>query len=179
MPIEAVKIPQNVQFEDHIIGPVSLRQLAITGIGGGIGYMLYSSALKAGVTNIVFLGACWLPAVVAAAFSFLKINDLSLLTIIFLWIEGMQKPKERYWSPHAGLSINLITGQAVKEVDDANSKILSNATRLIDITHEMEQREKAMNDLAVQNTETVDASHVSADGLDPLRSIDNILHHAA
>ncbi len=214
MPIDAVKIPQNVQIEDHIIGPVSLRQLTITGIGGGISYMLYASALKAGVGNIAFLAVCWLPAVAAAAFSFLRINDLSLLNIIFLMIEGMQKPKERYWSPHPGLSINLITGQAAKEITDANAKIISKATRLADITREMETRQKAMNRLAehsdpkpddlepikmqlqrIQSSRTrmeavqkrtgstedetmlppVDPSRVEAGGLDPMRSIDNIV----
>ncbi len=156
MPIDAVKIPQNVQIEDHIIGPVSLRQLTITGIGGGISYMLYSSALKAGVGNIVFLGACWLPAAIAAAFSFLKINDLSLLNIIFLMVEGMQKPKERYWSPHPGLSINLITGQAAKEISEANTKMITKATRLANITREMEERQKAMTRLAEHGEPTPD-----------------------
>lgn len=162
MPIDAVKIPQNVQIEDHIIGPVSLRQLTITGIGGGISYMLYASALKAGVGNIIFLAACWLPAVIAAAFSFLRINDLSLLNIIFLMIEGMQKPKERYWSPHLGLSINLITGQAAKEITDANEKIISKAARLADITREMETRQRAMSRLA-------EHSDPKPDDLEPIK----------
>ncbi len=156
MPIDAVKIPQNVQIEDHIIGPVSLRQLTITGIGGGISYMLYAAALKAGVGNLVLLAACWLPAVIAVAFSFLKINDLSLLNIIFLMIEGMQKPKERYWSPHPGLSINLITGQAAKEINDANTKIITKAARLANITREVEERQKAMTRLAEHGEPTPD-----------------------
>lgn len=156
MPIDAVKIPQNVQIEDHIIGPVSLRQLTITGIGGGISYMLYSSLLKAGISNIVYLGACWLPAVIAAAFSFLRINDLSLLNIIFLMVEGMQKPKERYWSPHPGLSINLITGQAAKEISEANTKNITKAARLAKVAREMEERQKAMTRLAEHSEPTPD-----------------------
>ena len=157
MPIEAVKIPQNVYVEDKIIGPVSLRQLAITGLGTGIGYMFYGIAVKAGVRNIVELALCWIPAVLAAAFAFLKINDLSLLKIILLFIEGLSKPKERYWSPHAGISINLITRQAVKEAETVDTKISSNASKLADITRQMEKRQEAMNHLAAHDNPNPDA----------------------
>ncbi|QQR55161.1 PrgI family protein [Candidatus Peregrinibacteria bacterium] len=36
------KIPQNVQIEDKIVGPLTLRQLIYAGIGGGLTYALYS-----------------------------------------------------------------------------------------------------------------------------------------
>ena len=61
MAIEAVKIPQNIYVEDRIIGPVTLKQLIITGLGMGISYVLYATVTKAGVTNIPVLVACWIP----------------------------------------------------------------------------------------------------------------------
>ena len=147
MPIEAVKIPQNVYVEDRIIGPVTLKQLAITGIGAGISYMIYATATKLGA-SLPVLVAAWVPAVIAGAFAFLKINDLSLFNIILLMIEGMQKPKQRYWSSHGGISINLITRQATKEMTDANTKITDNANRLAEITRQLEKRQEAMDRLA-------------------------------
>jgi len=192
MPIEAVKIPQNVYVEDCIIGPVTLKQLMITGIGTGIGYMFYALAVQAGVRSIPVLVLCWFPTLIAAAFSFLKINDLTLLNLILLLIEHMNKPNQRYWSPHPGLSINLITRQATKELDTANTKIVDNANRLIDITRQLEKRQEEMNHLAAHlnqspdalepvktQLETVNQNHVKSDGLDPERSIDSIMVNIA
>jgi hypothetical protein len=152
MPIEAVKIPQNVYVEDRIIGPITIRQLLITGIGVGIGYMCYALAIKAGTRSLPILVMAWTPSVIAAAFAFLKINDLSLLSIILLAIEGMNKPNQRYWSSHGGLSINLITRQATKEMVDAHAKIISDANRLAELTRQLEKRQEAMNQISLHDS---------------------------
>ena len=142
MPIEPVKIPQNVYVEDRIIGPVSLRQLIITGIGAGISYIIFSAATKAGVVSIPIKVMCWIPALIAAMFAFLKVNDLSLLHMILLAIEGMNKPHIRYWSPSAGISINLITRETVMAADAAQAKVASTASKLSEMTHMLEIRQK-------------------------------------
>jgi len=147
MPIEAVKIPQNVYVEDHIIGPVTLKHLLIVGIGAGISYAIFASAQKAGVTNVIALGVCWTPAAIAAAFAFFRINDLSLFNIILLSIEGMNKPSQRYWSPYPGISINLITSQHTKEIVEAGKKAESNANKLAEITRQLEKRQQELNKL--------------------------------
>ena len=148
MPIEAVKIPQNVYVEDRIIGPVTLKQLALTGLGLGISYGIFGTLQKSGVTNPVALGLAWIPGVIAAAFSFLKINDLTLFNIILLSIESMNKPNIRYWSPHQGLSINLITTQHVKDIADMSKKAATNADKLVEITRQLERRQEELSELA-------------------------------
>lgn len=148
MAIEAVKIPQNVYVEDRIIGPITLKQLIITGIGAGISYVIFSIVTRAGLT-VPFRIVAWVPAMIAAAFAFFKINDLSLFTIILLAIEKANKPSQRYWRPHAGISINLIVGQAAKEIADAHAHMTKNAERLIDITRQMQDRQEEMNHLAI------------------------------
>ncbi len=161
MPIEAVKIPQNVYVEDRIIGPITLKHLLIMGIGAGISYAIFASAQKAGVTNLLILGACWTPALVAAAFAFFRINDLSLFNIILLSIEGFNKPSQRYWSSYPGISINLITSQHAKEIVEASAKAESNANKLADITRQLERRQEELNKLTARdnpspvNTEAV------------------------
>lgn len=151
MPIEAVKIPQNVYVEDRIIGPITLKHLLIVGIGAGISYAIFASAQKAGVTNVVVLGACWTPAAIAAAFAFFKVNDLSLFNIILLSIEGFNKPSQRYWSPYPGISINLITSQHAKEIVEASAKAESNANKLADITRQLEKRQEELNKLTAHD----------------------------
>ena len=111
MALEPIKIPQNVYIEDHIVGPITLRHIIIMGIGGGISYLIYStaSALNNGATNILITALSWTPTVIAAAFAFVKINDLSLLRIGLLMLERMNKPPQRTFSPRPGLSIHIRT----------------------------------------------------------------------
>ncbi len=151
MPIEAVKIPQNVYVEDRIIGPITLKHLLILGIGSGISYAIFASVQKAGVTNVVFLGACWIPAVIAAAFAFFRINDMSLFRIILLSLEGFNKPSQRYWSPYPGISINLITTQHAKKIVEESAKAISNAEKLADMTRQMEKRQEEINKMSAHD----------------------------
>lgn len=144
MAIEAVKIPQNVYVEDRIIGPVTLKQLAICGIGAGISYTVYAFVSRAGYTQIPVIVVCWTPALIAAMFAFMKINDLSLFNIILLFIESMNKPNQRYWSPHPGISINLITRQTMKEVDAAQAKAQETVSKLAEMTRQLEKRQEEM-----------------------------------
>ena len=147
MPIEAVKIPQNVYVEDHIVGSVTLKQIMICGIGAGISYVIYATLSGAGITQLPFLIGAWIPAVIAAAFAFLKINDLSMFNIILLMIEGINKPKVRYWSPHPGISINLITGQSNKIIEEATKKAADTEEKLHEMTKMLEAHQKALNTL--------------------------------
>ena len=160
MAIEAVKVPQNVYVEDRIIGPVTLKQLGISGAGCGISYIIFAIASRSGYNGIPVIVICWIPAVIAAAFAFMKINDLSLFNIILLMIEGFAKPNIRYWSPHPGISINLITRQSAKDVVDANAKVANDIAKLAEVTRQLEKRQEDMDRLTShesQKPQNVDA----------------------
>lgn len=152
MSINAVKIPQNVYVEDRIIGPVTLRQIIITGMGAGLSYALYAAATKGGSTNIVLLAACWIPALIAAMFSFLKINDLTLFNIILLAIEGFNKPATRTWVSDAGISINIITKQTKKEAGSEFAASSAPVDKIADVTRELHEREKQLKELTAQGS---------------------------
>lgn len=123
MPIDAVKIPQNVQIEDRVVGPLSLRQIIIMAVGGGFSYMLYTMVQRSmGTMNIPLTVILWTPAAIAAAFALVNINDLSLLRICFLLLEKMQKPSLRTWAPRTGISITIRTSASVKTDDEAKKK---------------------------------------------------------
>lgn len=108
MPIDPVKIPQNVYIEDRIVGPLTLRQIITMAIGGGISYSMYASLAKAyGHVDLITTIIVWLPAVIAAAFAIIKINDLTLSRILLLVIERMLKSPVRTWTPREGISINI------------------------------------------------------------------------
>ena len=110
MPIEPVKIPQNVYIEDRIVGPLTLRQILIVAAGGGFSYALWASLSKTyGNIGLFLTVLVWLPAAVSVLFAFVKVNDLSMMKLLFLFLERMQKPTTRTWAPRQGIAINIRT----------------------------------------------------------------------
>jgi hypothetical protein len=108
--MDPIKIPQNVYIEDRIVGPLTLRQIVIVGIGGGFSYALWAMLNKAyGGISLPLTVMVWLPAGVAAAFAFVKVNDLSLTKLCLLLLERMNKPMVRTWAPRQGFSIHIRT----------------------------------------------------------------------
>lgn len=95
------KVPQNVQREDTIIGPLTLKQMIILGVGGGICYAIYVSLSKTYYLEI------WLPPVViisgiTLAFAFLKIHSLPFHEFLMDFIEYHLLPRQRNWIQGAG-----------------------------------------------------------------------------
>ncbi|MBI2636240.1 PrgI family protein [Candidatus Peregrinibacteria bacterium] len=123
MPIEAVKIPQNVQIEDRVVGPLSLRQIIIMAIGGGLSYVMYSAVQRSiGHVSIPLTIILWTPAAIAAAFALININDMSLLRICLLLLERIQKPSLRTWAPRTGISITIRTSATDSKDENAGKK---------------------------------------------------------
>lgn len=137
MPIEAVKIPQNVYVEDRIVGPLTLRQVIIVTLGGGGSYALWSSLTKAyGQLDIVTTALAWIPAVIAFAFAFIRINDLSLMRLMLLSLERMQKSSIRTWAPRAGISITIrtFTTEKKRAKNDAPALAQAKVNRLAELS---------------------------------------------
>jgi len=113
MPIEPVKIPQNVYIEDRIVGPLTLRQVIICAIGCGFSYAMYSMVSKAyGSVALPLTIMLWVPGVLSIIFAFLKFNDLTMLQMMLLTIERMSKAPVRVWTPRKGISITIRTGSS-------------------------------------------------------------------
>lgn len=120
MPIEPIKIPQNVYIEDRIVGPLTLRQVLICAVGGGFSYALFASISKTyGTIGIPLQLLVWLPAALSAMFAFVRINDLSMMRLCLLMLERINKPSTRTWTPRRGIIINVRTFHTVAE--DKNS----------------------------------------------------------
>ncbi len=106
MAIEPVKIPQNVDVEDRIFGPVTLRQLFLTLAGAGVSYALYALMKKAGSLTLITGIMAWTPLVITIAFAFVKINGISLFKFTLLLSEKSQMPTVRYWQPRKGVHLS-------------------------------------------------------------------------
>ena len=107
MPIEPVKIPQNVYIEDRIVGPLTLKQIIISMLGIGFSYAIWASIAKVqGYVPLPITIIVWIPGALAVIFSFVKINDLSLAHLLLLMVERMNKPQTRIYGPRRGLTVN-------------------------------------------------------------------------
>ncbi len=108
MPIEPVKIPQNVYVEDRIVGPVTLRQLIILLLSGGFSYAIWTAAKnQMGAASVPITILCWIPFLIGIVFSFVRIQGIGLMRFILLMMEKLQKPALRQWSPRRGITINF------------------------------------------------------------------------
>jgi len=127
MAIDPVKIPQNVYVEDRIIGPITLRQLIIVLLTGGLSYAIWGAMKSANGGYIGIIGTiiAWIPCGIGAAFAFVKIQGISLMRFCLLLIEKSDKPSIRKWTPRKGISINF--HYVTTTDDDDNNKKRSQA----------------------------------------------------
>lgn len=86
------KVPQNIDLEDKIIGPLTLIQFVYLMIGGAIFYIM----LKTGNTTLlVFIG---IPVALFALFlAFIKINDQPFSKFVITLMSYIARPKQRVW----------------------------------------------------------------------------------
>jgi len=88
-------LPQFIEHEAKIVGPLTFRQFSFVGVAGAICFVLYYA-----VPFSVFLAACFILGGGATALAFLKIGGRSLSTVfsnflkfsvstrIFIWRKG-------------------------------------------------------------------------------------------
>ncbi len=134
------KVPQDVQREDKIIGPLTLKQMGILGIGGGIAYGIYVSLATTYFIEI------WLPpvaivSIITLAFAFLKVHSLPFYIFLMNFIEFHLLAKKRVWIQGTGRpfisSFNKEKDKTVekpKEKKKIQEKSLKELTEILD-TH--------------------------------------------
>ncbi len=135
MPIEPIKIPQNVYIEDRIVGPLTLRQTIICAIGGGFSYALFASISKTyGSIALPLQILVWVPAAISFIFAFVRINDLSMMRLCLLFLERLNKSPTRVWTPRRGIIINVRTFHTVAENTNRSkmSEFIEKKTEKID-----------------------------------------------
>ncbi len=88
------KIPQNVRIEDKIVGPLTMKQLGIMAVGGGLTYVTYVFLAKRYYIEV------WLPptaffGLLTLAFTFLEINGNSFAKWLLLLLEYFVNKRKR------------------------------------------------------------------------------------
>ena len=98
------KVPQDVLRPDKIVGFLTLQQLIIVAIGGGVDYSLYI------VLSKQYLVEIWMPpvlfiALITMAFAFVKFHDILFEKLVLIFIEYKFKPRARMWQKMRGDAI--------------------------------------------------------------------------
>lgn len=92
---QAYKIPQNVDLEDKIFGPLTLKQFLIA-MGAGVVTFICFSLFYAALP-LLFWAVTILSWSAAAAFIFVRPNDQSFSKFVFSFIWFTTKPSRRAW----------------------------------------------------------------------------------
>ncbi len=132
------KVPQNVQREDKIVGPLTLRQLIICGIGGGIAYAIYVSLGK----NYEWI--TWLPPVaiivlITMAFAFIRPLDLTFAKFLLVYLEFILLPQKRSWIQASAEALPVMSSakqktKAEQKAEEKAEQIIDKAKKLREIT---------------------------------------------
>lgn len=100
-------VPQFIDVEDKIIGPVTVRQFVIMIVALLIGAIFYKA-----FRFIVFLPLTVLEVTVAATLSFAKVNGRPVHYFLLNFIQTQKRPKARIWNKAAYVA-------GVKEISDS------------------------------------------------------------
>lgn len=135
------KVPQNVQRADQIIAFITMKQLIILLITGGISYILFTQLSKLYTLSQFEIFFVCIPFLIGVAFAFLKIKGIPLLKFCFLMIEQtLYLPPRRFWQPNTHTFVSMTTDfsfKGKKEIEDVVKKNVSqekikNLAQLID-----------------------------------------------
>lgn len=130
------KIPQDVQREDTIIGPLTLKQMAILGIGGGITYAIYISLAKAYFIE-VWIAPVVITGTLTLAFAFLKIADQKFHIFLINFIQYKMLPKKRIWiqmsaNPFVSPETQVKASKKITETKKAPDRDIEKLTKILD-----------------------------------------------
>lgn len=89
------KIPQNVDLEDKIFGPLTLKQFFVA-LGAGLATFISFSALNPLSPPLFFVVAFFI-WVTAVAFIFVRPNDQPFSKFAYSFINFLMKPQRRVW----------------------------------------------------------------------------------
>jgi hypothetical protein len=90
------KIPQNIDVEDKILGPFTLKQFLYMMVGGVTIYVLFNIFAK---TDFILFLVISIPiAIITLLLVFVKVNERPFLDFFFYYIAYLQDPKEKKWN---------------------------------------------------------------------------------
>jgi len=105
-------VPQFIEVEAKVIGPISVRQFIILLVTAGVMFVLYELLSLA-----VFILPGLLTLGVGLIFSFVKINSQPFHTFILSIVQTFKRPRLSVWN-HQGIAPEVVTKRRKKNKHD-------------------------------------------------------------
>lgn len=87
------KVPQNIDMQDRILGPLTMIQFIYAVVGGGFCYAIYMSPIPKPFSYVIIIPI----ALLVIALDFLKVNERPFLDFLLSIIEFSSMPRQRLW----------------------------------------------------------------------------------
>ena len=87
------KVPQNIDMQDRILGPLTMIQFIYAVVGGAACYAVYMSAIPKPFSYVLIVPI----ALFVAAVIFIKVNERPFLNFLLSMFEFMGASKQRIW----------------------------------------------------------------------------------
>lgn len=129
------KVPQNIDIEDRILGPLTMVQFIYAVVGAGVCYTIYSAIPKPFsyflITPIVIF---------VVGLIFVKVNERPFLNFLIAMIEFIATPKQRVWH-HVNIpDIGVEIYQIKKESGPINQSKTLTKEQIKNIAQELDNR---------------------------------------
>lgn len=118
-------VPQFIENEDKIIGPVTVRQFLICLVGAGVLFVEYKL-----LTTAYFVLAALVTAAVFGAFGFLKINGQPFHIFFLNFLQTQIRPPLRVWNKNALIQVGQEKIMGLPTVEEEAKKPRPSSTRL-------------------------------------------------
>ncbi len=111
------KVPQKIDLEDKIIGPLTLKQFIYLLIGGMLDYLIFSSIKS-------FLGwfLIFIISLVTLAFAFIQVEEQPFSYLILHLFSFLLRPKIRLWNKLAPITKSVEIKNKPKEKEPIGAK---------------------------------------------------------
>lgn len=128
-------VPQNIDMEDKIVGPLTIKQFLICVIGGSVTYLLFKGL--AGRMGIFILTGGPI-ALLTVMLAFLKVQDRPFGEFLVALIVYAFRPQKRIWQREQEKKEQVVRAEEVKKEKRGVAKRaptkqdLQNLSRLLD-----------------------------------------------
>jgi hypothetical protein len=132
------KVPQNVQMEDKIVGPLTLKQMIILGAGGGVAYVIYIVLARTYYWE-VWIFPIVVVMLITCLFAFGKFYNLTFSRFMLLWLQHMLIPRQRIWVKKSGdvemqEIITKVTSEVEKKSQNKSERSIETMKKLKNIS---------------------------------------------
>ena len=140
------KVPQNIDIEDKIVGPFTMRQFLYLMVGGFIlyGWWNYSNTFSSPPPIYVFIPIGGPVGLLCICLALVKINDRPFEYFLMNMFKFLFSPKQRKWVtgyvPEAVIKMDAIEAKQKKEVAKTETDLDSLAKSLDQQTAEIKAK---------------------------------------